>query len=142
MVSDDSAASRPARTPVPARAGAAPPPTPVRTSLGDERGEAAHEEAPRATVQVHVDGTSWTARVGGVTRSGAGGASAPILLLRFEAEGGGEETAREAWVVGRSLAGLSELQLEAACRRSEPAPANWVRKPLFPEAGSRSGKDG
>ena len=84
----------------------------------------------------------WTVRVGGMSRSGAALAAAPILLVLFERAGGGDEARREAWVVGRSLEDLTELQMEAALRRSTPAQSEWSRKPIFPESGSRSGKDG
>lgn len=91
---------------------------------------------------VEVDGVSWVAIVGGMTRSGAGSASAPILLLQFRPRDAAAGAPREVWVVGGSLADLTDLQIEAAFRRSAEAPEAWARKPLFPEAASRSGKDG
>lgn len=129
-------------SPVPAREGGHTPPTPVRASLADERAEAVAPSTPKNEVVLEVDGASWSASVEGMTRFGAGSASAPVLVLRFRPRDAGVEGVREAWVVGTSLADLTDLQLEAAFRRSGAAPQSWERKALFPEAGSRSGKDG
>lgn len=142
MAHHDESTPQRVATPVPARDGAPPLPTPVRASLGDDQAGVRRAEATRTTVELEVDGTSWTASVGGMSRSGATLASAPTLLLRFDRTGGGDESPREAWVVGRSLADLTDLQVEVAFGRSRPAPEAWERKPLFPEAGSRSGKEG
>lgn len=126
--------------PLVAKDEAHPLPTPVRASLGDAQGDTRPEDAPRTTADFEADGASWSVRVGGKGRSGA--ASAPILLLLFEKSGGSEGDAREAWIVGDSLAHLTELEVEGAFRKSAPTPGAWSQKPLFPEAGSRSGKDG
>lgn len=129
-------------SPVPVREGAHPLPTPVRASMADEKGEPGAGSPAPSEVALEVDGASWVAGVDGMTRSGAGAASAPILLLRFQSRDPEAPGPREAWVVGRSLADLTDLQLEAAFRRSTPIPEAWARKSLFPEAGSRTGKDG
>lgn len=127
-------------TPLTTRDEAHPLPMPVRASLGDTQGEAREGGGPRTTAEFEADGASWSARVGGKGRSGA--ASAPMLLLVFERTGGGDDEMREAWVVGNSLADLTDLEMEGAFRKSTPTPVGWSRKPLFPEAGSRSGRDG
>lgn len=127
---------------VPAAAGgeAHPRPTPVRASLGDPQGDAKRPEAARTTAEFEADGASWSVHVGGKGRSGA--ASAPILLLVFERIRGGDPEMREAWVVGNSLADLTDLDVDGAFGRSMPTPVPWSQKPLFPEAGSRGGRDG
>lgn len=142
MGQDETPTTSGSAAPEPARGGAPPPPTPVRASLGAETGGTVAEEPSTTTAEVEVDGVSWTVRVGGMSSSGAAGAAAPILLLRFESREEGDAAPRESWVVGRSLRELTELQIEAAFGRSAPAPEAWSRKPIFPEAGSRSGKDG
>jgi hypothetical protein len=129
--------------PTPAREGTPPtPPTPVRAFLGDAGGDTPAVEPLASEASLEVDGVPWTVTVAGKSRSGAAEGPAPILLLRFEVPAGAEAEPREAWAVGRALGELTERQLERAFRTSRPAPTAWNRKPLFPEAGSRSGKDG
>lgn len=111
--------------------------------MGDDKGEEVQRtEVVRDTAELEVEGVQWTARIGGKSRSGAALAPAPILLVRFECADDTGAPPREAWVVGASLGDLTPLQVEAAFLASEVAGEPWVPKPLFPEAGSRSGKDG
>lgn len=110
--------------------------------MGDDKSEETpRTEVVRDTAELEVEGARWTARVGGKSRSGAALASAPILLVRFECADDAGARPRQAWVVGASLGKLTPLQVEAAFRASEVAEEPWARKPLFPEAGSRSGRD-
>lgn len=133
-------------TPIPlmsARDAAHGVPTPVRASLGEEN-DLGHPDglaAKDVPVALEMDGVDWTVDVGGISRSGAASAAASILLLRFRTTDG-TAAEREAWVVAKRLADLTELQLDEAFRSSTPAPDPWLAKPIFPEAGSRSGRDG
>ena len=141
MVQDDASDEPNPSAPIPARGPAPPPPTPVRASLGDAPVGGTAEPAVPMT-EIEVDGTAWSVRVDGKSRSGAALASAPILFLRFERTDGVEGPSREAWAVGRALSDLTEFQVEEAFRKSAPDPGTWTRKPLFPETGSRGGRDG
>jgi len=142
MAHQDASESVESATEGPARGEVRSPPTPVRASLGDPQGDPTPGVPLETTCTLEVDGRSWTVEVGGKSRSGAASASAPILLLVFRKnEDAGE--ARDAWVVGRSLTDLTDLQLDEAFRRSAPVSEEaWASKPLFPEAGTRGGKDG
>jgi hypothetical protein len=89
-------------------------------------------DVPEATFQ--TEGRTWTVRVLG--RSGrASGASPPLLQLGFWGGESEEEPALEVMVVGTSLAGLSESQLEVALTRATAPPDPALEKPFFAEAG-------
>lgn len=131
--------------PIPAREPATTVPTPIRESLSDSpggHGTVEEERGPTVARTLEEAGATWTAQAVGVARSGAAGASALILLVRFEPPEGGSHPPREVWVVARSLSDLSDGQLEEAFGRSVPAAEPWRAKPLFPEAGSKGGRDG
>ncbi len=121
--------------PVPARpAGPQAPgkPPPARAMSGERAPPTPEADASEATLE--VEGRTWTVRVLG--RSGrASGASAPLLQLGFWAAESEEDPVLEVLVVGTSLAGLSESQLEVALTRAAP-PADPAReRPFFAEAG-------
>ncbi len=93
-------------TPVRAMAAVEAPPPPVPPDL---------EEA-----EVTVDEIRWTIRVVG-RAGGARPSDTPLLLLGFWPEGALEgDRAREAMVVGRSLAGMTPAALEDAVAASAP----------------------
>lgn len=115
---EDSRATKP--TPVRAMAAVEAPPPPVAPDL---------EEA-----EVTVEETTWTIRVVG-RAGGARPSDTPLLLLGFWPEGALEgERAREAMVVGRSLAGMTPAALEDAFAASAPP---LPRRDPSPESSAR-----
>jgi len=127
-------------------------PTPAR-ALAGPRGGDAELSAPRdATgargtgadvpeVSLEVDGSTWRVRV--VGRSGrAGSRSPPLLVLGFWPPGEcGPEHAREAVVVARTLAELTDARLQEAHGASKPPPLPDRMKPFFDgvNGGGRGG---
>ena len=107
-------------------------PTPVRDLVtpGASRGASPDVSSDVSEATVDVDGTTWTVRVQG--RSGGGSTvSAPLLLLGFwNAQSAPAPPDREALVVGRLLADMSERELEAALAQSR-VPADPDRRPGF-----------
>lgn len=87
-------------------------------------------EADVEEATVEVDRLSWTVRVQGRS-GGASAVSAPLLLLGFwKGQSASLPPDREALVVGRLLADLSESELaEALAGSSDPADAD--RRPGF-----------
>lgn len=134
----ESPATPPGESPPPASL-----PTPVRASMGsiappEPEGSGEQGAVPAREVEVEVAGTAWTVRTLGRSMGGPASAPVPLLLLGFFAHPGDERPAREALVVGRGLDELTAEHLEAAHRASTPAPPpEGVRKPLFPEIGTK-----
>ncbi|GMV06977.1 MAG: hypothetical protein AMXMBFR53_32520 [Gemmatimonadota bacterium] len=117
-------------------------PTPVRASLGsiappEPEGSGDKGGVPAREKEVEVAGTVWTVRTLGRSMGGPPSAPVPLLLLGFFAHPGDERPALEALVVGRGLDDLTEEHLEAAHRASQAPPPEGVRKPLFPEIGTK-----
>ena len=115
----------------PAAAGQVPEsgkPTPVRDLAPPGASRGASPDVSEATVD--VDGVPWTVRVQGRS-GGASTASAPLLLLGFwQAQSAPAPPDREALVVGRLLADMSEGELQAAFAQSR-VPADPDRRPGF-----------
>jgi hypothetical protein len=68
-------------------------------------------------VTLDIDGTPWVVRVLGRAGQGASvemATAAPLLVLGFYRSEESEAAEREALVVGRTLVGLSQAQLESA----------------------------
>jgi hypothetical protein len=86
---------------------------------------------------VDVDGTIWTVRVQGRS-GGTSTVSAPLLLLGFwNAQSAPAPPDREALVVGRLLADMSERELEAALAQSRVPPDPDRRPGFFAEISDR-----
>jgi len=121
--------------PIPARSAPEPArgkPTPARSRSGDP--PVSEPEADVAESTVVVDGVTWTVRVSG--RSGsASGMSPPLLLLDFRSGDGDGGAELEALVVGRSLSGLSEEQLESALAGAEKPRDPDRKRSFFAESG-------
>ena len=140
----------PARPPQPVKGGGRAPivarqvaepgkPTPVRdlAAPGVSPGAFPEVEPDIDEATVEVDGTSWTIRVQG--RSGGSDAmKPPLLLLGFwKAQTVASPPDREALVVGRLLADLTEDDLEAALAESrDPAVVDRSRG-FFTEISER-----
>jgi hypothetical protein len=117
------------RAPIPVREMAPPTrPEPVRPR------EDAPSPAPEVVRDLEVDGQSWQAREGGVTRSGtAPDSGAPLLLVTFQRPGEDGDPERESLTVAKSLDELSDLQLRELFGRSRPFRA--VEQPTEEDRG-------
>ena len=95
-------------------------PTPVR--VRSKAGASAPAVEPDVTEAViEAEGRSWTVRVLGRSGRGGVGGAPPLLLVGFWEQGSADSShAREALVVGRTLAGLSASRLEGAFARAAP----------------------
>jgi len=95
-------------------------PTPVRV-LTNAAASALAVEPDATEAVIEAEGRSWTVRVLGRSgREGVGGAP-PLLLLGFWEQGSADSRhAREALVVGRTLAALPASRLEEAFARAAP----------------------
>jgi len=126
----------------PAAAGQAPEsgkPTPVRdlARSGASTDVPADVEPDVEEATVEVDRLSWTVRVQGRS-GGASAASIPLLLLGFwKDQSASLPPDREALVVGRLLADLSEGELVAALAGSSDPPDPDRRPGFFVELSER-----
>ena len=99
-------------------------------------GEALQELPDPAKVGLEVEGAAWQVAVMG--RAGrASGASAPLLLLGFWAEGDAEDgpPSREVLVVARSIEDLPPESLRAALTMATPPRDPERPPPFFQESG-------
>ena len=95
-------------------------PTPVR-ALGKAGASAPAVEPDLTEAVIEVEGRSWTVRVLGRSGRGGIGGAPPLLLVGFWEQGSVDSGhAREALVVGRTLAELSASRLEGAFARAAP----------------------
>jgi hypothetical protein len=117
------------------------PPTPVRSAMAAPPSPEAARQASGGVV-LEADGIRWAVRVLGRSSSGSASAAAPLLLLGFFHPEDAALPTREALVVARALAQLTELQLDAAWRTGQPPQPPGTRKPIFPEITAKGGKDG
>jgi hypothetical protein len=135
----------PARLPEVEAVGATKP-TPARAWAGGDGGAVdarTTRAAPGAEgiepdvseVALEVDGEAWRVRVLG--RSGrSDGRSPALLVLGFWSPGEPDRRhVREATVVARALADLSDARLREAFDTATPPPAPEGRKPFFDAAG-------
>ena len=96
-------------------------PTPVRV-LTNAGASAPAVEPDLTEVVIEAAGRSWTVRVLGRSGGGGVGGAPPLMLVGFWERGSADSGhAREALVVGRTLAGLSASRLEGALARAAPA---------------------
>lgn len=117
------------------------PPTPVRSVMAASPPPEAAWPAGEETV-LEADGVNWTVRVLGRSLAGSASAAAHLLLVGFFHPEDAALPRREALVVARSLAQLTELQLEAAWKTAQAPQAAGTRKPIFPEIAAKGGKEG
>lgn len=118
-------------------------PTPVRVSMDAQRDASEPREPPsrRLGLGEGEREEEWIARVEGRAETGgAGDTGVPLLFLTFARADDPERRLRETIRVGRSLAGLSEMELEAALAEARPFEGDWERSDLF--AGTRKKRGG
>ena len=95
-------------------------PTPVRVH-SDAGAPAPAVQPDLAEALIEAQGRSWTVRVLGRSGGGGVGGAPPLLLVGFWEQGSRDlDHAREALVVGRTLAGLSMSHLDEAFARAVP----------------------
>ncbi len=117
-------------TPTPVRAVAAPLPAPP------EAGRSATD------AELRTGDERWTVRVLGRSVSGPSSARTPFLLLGFFDADEPSEPRREALVVGRDLADLTESELLTAWHAGRVPRPSGERKPFFGEIAGKRGKEG
>lgn len=113
---DPSAEEGERRAPIPVREMVpATKPEPVRPP------DKAPAPSPEVVRELEVEGQTWEAREGGVTRSGtAPDSGAPLLLVTFQRPDREGDPEREAMTVAGSLEELSDLQLRELFGGSRP----------------------
>jgi len=146
MDAADTAGPPPGGTPGQADAGRrdapAAPPTPVRAAPPVAAAPSEPARASAADVELEAGGERWTVRVIGRSVSGPALAPMPFLLLGFFLADEPAAPRREALLVGRDLADLTDLELLAAWHSGRsPRPAG-ERRPFFPEIAGKGGKEG
>jgi len=97
---------------------------------------------PQADVELEAGGERWIVRVLGRSTSGPASAAMPFLLLGFFGADAPSEPRREALVVGRDLAELTQLELLAAWQSGRAPRPPGERRPFFPEIAGKGGKEG
>lgn len=118
-------------------------PTPVRVSMDAQRDAPEPREPPSRRLRRGEEEREeeWIVRVEGRAETGgAGDVGTPLLFLTFARSDDPERRLRETIRVGRSLAGLSEMELQEALDGARPFEGDWERSDLF--AGTRKKRGG
>ena len=100
------------------------------------------QPARDAQAEMEADGERWTVRVLGRSTSGPASARMPLLQLGFFGPGDPSEPRREALVVARDLADMTELELLAAWQSARAPRHPGEPRPFFPEIAGKGGKEG
>jgi len=90
-------------------------------------------DVPEPELAFRAGGRSVTARILGRSETGR----APVMLLGFRSEAPDDADEREALVVGRDLASLSDAQLAAALDRARPPSRSMEPRPFFADSSER-----